>query len=646
MVKNLKEGDQTMKLTSTRGMVLPAALLLALLISGQATGLDSQAQAQAQAQATEKISRFGEYKGYSPEVYDSWVRTSRYLTMRDNVRLAADIIRPAVKGIVEEKPLPAIFIHTRYRRASIRNGKVISEADSPLSQIFLKRGYSLLIVDVRGSGASFGAWRGMFDQDETRDAYEIIEWLAGEPWCDGKIGMSGGSYLGTTQLMAASSKPPHLRALFPIVPIFDLYDISYHGGVFYEDVVKTWSALTGMLDAQTPAASVDDDPGGALLKQALQGHAANRSVITIFGVLKFRDGRDEATGSLAYQDWGAAGKVKQITDSKIPMYIWGGWFDSFTRDVFLMHKNFKVPRKLVVGAWSHSPKDPAVQKEEYTRLAVEGLRWFDYWLKGIDNGILGEPDIRYQVMKAPKVNEWRTASAWPLAEAKPQDYYFQAGSSGSVASVNDGLLSPTKQSSKDGRDAYSVDYTTTSGTSTRWDNAVGGGFGYPDMTANDKKGLTYTTSLLDRDVEVTGHPVVHLWVSSTAADGDFFAYLEEVDPSGASRYITEGALKASHRALGKPAYDYLGLPYHRSYAQDVRPLKPGEAVDLAFDLEPTSNIFEAGNRIRVTIVCADKDNAETRPVTPPPTITVYRSAGRDSRIVLPVVPAKADIKPN
>ncbi len=595
---------------------------------------------QTQPPFVEKISRFGEYRGYSADVYDTWVRTSRYLTMRDGVRLAADIIRPAVKGKVEEKPLPVIFTHTRYRRAEIQNGKVESEADSPLSQVFLKHGYSLLVVDVRGSGASFGVWRGMFDQDETRDAYEIIEWLAGQSWCNGKIGMFGASYLGATQLMAASTKPPHLAALFPVVPLFDIYDIAYHGGVFFEDLVKTWSDLTGMIDTRVPAAAVDDDHGGDLLKQALEGHAANRPVITIFSALRFRDGRDQITGSLAYQDWGAAGKVKQITESKVPMYIWGGWFDAFARDVFIMQKNLNVPRKLVVGAWSHSPKDPAILREELKVAIAEAERWFDYWLKGIDNGVMAGPDIHYQVMKAPKVNEWRSATAWPIPEAKPRDYYFQTGPSGSVASTNDGLLSTVKPSSRDGRDAYGVDYTTTTGTSTRWDNAVGGGFGYPDMIANDIKGLTYTTAPLDKDVEVTGHPVVHLWVSSTAADDDFFVYLEEIDPSGSSRYITEGALKASHRALGKPPYDYLGLPYHRNYARDAEPLKPGEAAELAFDLEPTSNIFEAGNRIRVTIVCADKDNAETRPLTPPPTITVYRDSARSSRVALPIVAAK------
>lgn len=614
------------------------AIFVPLSLMGSARGPQAQAQvAQAQPAPVDKVSRFGEYKGYSAEVYDSWVRTSRYLTMRDGVRLAADIIRPAVRGKVEAKPLPAIFIHTRYHRASVQKGRVVSEDDSPVSKSFLKRGYVLVVVDVRGSGASFGTWKGMFDQDETRDAFEIIEWIAAQPWSDGKVGMSGGSYLATTQLMAASTRPPHLKALLPIVPLFDLYDLAYHDGVFKEDMVKTWSDLTHLLDVQIPAAPVDDDPDGALLKLAVQEHTANRPLIDIFSVLRFRDGRDTVTGSLAYEDWGAAARIRDISESKVPMYIWGGWYDSFTRDVFLMQRNFKGPLKLGVGAWSHSPKDPDIQKEELITILFEALRWFDYWLKGIDNGIMNEPAIHYQVMIAPKVNEWRTSEVWPIPQAKLRDYYLAAGASGSIASANDGSLVMIKPTGPSGSDARAVDYSATTGTSSRWDNAVGGGFGYPDMAANDKKGLTYTTSPLAEDVAVTGHPVVHLWVSTTATDGDYFAYLEEVDPSGASHYITEGAIKASHRKLNSPPYDYLGLPYHRGYARDVAPVRPGEVVELVFDLEPISNVFNAGNRVRLTITGADKDNAETKPLDPPPTIRVHRDPAHPSRIILPVI---------
>jgi hypothetical protein len=264
-------------------------------------------------------------------------------------------------------------------------------------------------------------------------------------------------------------------------------------------------------------------------------------------------------------------------------------------------------------------------------------RWFDYWLKGIDNGIMDEPDIHYHVMKSPNEWEWRTADEWPLSESNRIKYYFQAGPSESIESVNDGHLSVAKPSDKTGKDYYEVDYTTTSGTATRWDNAVGEGFDYTSLGENDKKGLTYTTDALEQDLEVTGHPVVYLWVSSPATDGDFFVYLEEVDAEGVSHYVTEGALRASHRAQHEPHYDNLGLPFHRSHEEDVVELEPGEPVELAFDLQPTSNVFNAGNRIRVTITCADKDNASTPELSPPPTISVYRNIKKASCISLPVI---------
>lgn len=617
---------------SIRRLALAAAAAVMFL------GLPALPEAGAQqAAAPQKVSRFGQYQGYSAPVYDSWVRTSRYLVMRDGARLAADIIRPALAGKVEEKPLPAIFTHTRYHRANVnKDGKVESEADSPLSQVFLKHGYVIVVVDVRGSGASFGTWTGLFNPDETQDAHDIIEWLAAQPWCDGRIGMMGGSYLGATQLMAASTRPSHLKAIFPIVPPYDLFDVAYHSGVYFKDLIKTWNDLTIMLDTKVPAAPVDEDRDGAMLKAALAEHAKNRPAIDFFPPGMFRDSRDLVTGAFVLRDWQPAGHVAEITASKIPMYLWSGWYDAFTRDAFLMWKNFDVPRKFAIGGWSHSPKDPAIGREEVRLAVIEALRWFDRWLKGIENGVEAEPPVRYQVMRTPKSGEWRTAPSWPVPGTNATDFYFAAGPSGSARSANDGLLVANSSQGSAGRDAYVADYTTTTGTSTRWDNAVGGGFEYPDMTANDAKGLTYTTAPLAADVEVTGHPVVHLWLSSTAADGDFFAYLEEVDQAGVSQYVTEGAIKASFRALGQAPYDVLALPYHRGFKQDVRPLTPGQPVELVFDMQPTSNIFEAGHRIRITITCADADNAETPAIQPAPKVTVFREAGKESRIALPV----------
>ena len=611
--------------------LIPAALLAALLMPGSLPAQESQ-----------KVSKYGEYRGYSEEIYDSSVRTSQYLTMRDGVKIAIDIVRPAIGEKLHEEPLPVVWTHTRYRRAFIRDGKLRSELDSPLYQNLLKYGYVLAAADVRGSGASFGSWQGIWSQDETQDAYEINEWLASQPWCNGNVGMAGGSYLGVTQLMAAGMKPPHLKAIFPAVALFDLYGVGSPGGIFYDDFIRHWSELTEMMDTQVTAAPVDEDEDGVLLELAIEVHKQSRPLIDIFMPLKYRDSVDDVTGVQPFYTWHPAAYIEEINESGVPIYLWCGWFDSFTKEGFLMFRNFENPKKMVMAAWSHSPRDPEIQKEEFQAAAVEEMRWFDYWLKGIDNGIMEEPPLSYHVMIDPKNNEWRTAEQWPLPEQNPTKYYFGEGPSGSVDSVNDGILSLDMPQDESGKDEYKVDYTTTTGTETRWDNAVGGGFGYPDMSENDEKGLTYTTEVLEEDVEVTGHPVVHLWVSSTAADGDFFAYLEEVDAEGFSHYISEGALRASHRALHEPYYDKMGLPFHRSHKEDVAELEPGEAAELVFDLQPTSNVFNAGHRMRITITCADKDNAMTPELTPPPTVTVYRNSQLGSYVRLPVIEAAAE----
>ncbi|MBS3820112.1 CocE/NonD family hydrolase, partial [bacterium] len=588
------------------------------------------------AQETERISTFGKYQGFSNKIYDSWVRSSQYITMRDGTKIAIDILRPKKDGKVEEKPLPVIWSHNRYRRA-FRNdkGKLITMADHPHIKPLIQHGYIFASADVRGSGASFGTWQGIFTPEETQDAYEINEWLASQPWCDGNVGMFGGSYLGSTQLMAASTQPPHLKAIFPVVALFDLYEIARHGGVFFDDFIRTWSQFTQLIDTQNPAAPVDGDEDKTLLKAAVEEHQSNRPLIEIFSPLKYRNSKDPVTGDYPYQDWSPSHYIHEINESGIPIYLWGGWFDAFAEDAFLMFDAFDDSKKMVVGVWPHSPRNEELAQKLFNLMSTEALRWFDYWLKGIENGIMEEPPLRYQVMETPEKRKWRTAQKWPLSQKKVAPYYFHQGPSGSISSINDGLLSSSVPN-EEGKDTYEVDYTTTSGTSTRWDNAVGGDFGYPDMSENDRKGLTYTTDPLSQDIEITGHPVCHLWVSSTAQNGDFFVYLEEVDKEGVSHYISEGSLRASHRTLHESYYESLKLPYHRSYKKDLSSQEPGKIYELVFDLQPASNVFNKGNRMRVTITCADKDNARTPELSPPPEVTIHRNAEHPSYVLMPV----------
>ena len=166
--------------------------------------------------AAQKISRLGEYSGYSEPIYDSSVRSSQYVTMRDGTKLAVDIIRPTRNGQVHTDPLPVIWTHHRYTRARVRNDTLYTILDwMPYLPRVMSHGYVVAAVDTRGGGASFGTQQGFFGREEAGDAYEITEWLAAQPWSDGNIGMYGRSYLGITQYFAASEAPPLSAAAPP-----------------------------------------------------------------------------------------------------------------------------------------------------------------------------------------------------------------------------------------------------------------------------------------------------------------------------------------------------------------------------------------------------------------------------------------------
>lgn len=611
--------------------VVRGLLVAAIVASGCLAAVASE-------RPEEKVSRLGEYRGYSAATYDGWERSSRYLAMRDGVRIAIDIFRPTRAGKTTGEKLPVVWTLKRYLRAMSKDGKAIGllAEDGPPPAALLEHGYVLAAADSRGTGASFGVWGGPWTQTEAIDAAEITEWLAAQSWSNGNIGMIGSSYEATIQLLAAAQRPPHLKAIVPAMATFDIYDFAYPGGIFRSAVVKGWSDLTHEIDTTWPPAPVDADADGHLAKAAAAVHARNRLACDIVAPLRTRDAVDPVSGERIHQAWQPAGHVDDIRRSGVAIYLISGWVDAYTRDAFLMFANLGPRVKLTVLDCSHAPSDPTILPEVINIATVEQLRWFDYWLKGIDNGVTREPPIWYQTRTGPSTRVWRSADHWPLPSVKVSAYFFQAGPSGSVHSSNDGALTAEAPADGGGRDLYAADASTTSGPGSRWHNTVGGEFGYPDMTANDSKGLTYTTAPLAGNLEVTGHPILHLWVSSTAADGDFIAFLEEVDPKGFSHYVSEGCLRASHRAVDVPPYANLGLPYHGSAAKELVSLVPGEPTELIFDLLPVSRVFGSGSRLRVTIVCADRDNLDTQVTTPPPVITVLRNARNGSRLDLPV----------
>jgi putative CocE/NonD family hydrolase len=332
-----------------------------------------------------------------------------------------------------------------------------------------------------------------------------------------------------------------------------------------------------------------------------------------------------------YEQLNPAGALARISASGIPVCHLSGWHDLWVRDTTLWFRNLRNPQRMIIGPWSHSSGCG-------DDLAVEHLRWYDHWLKGIDNGVMDGPPVRYFTMNAPAGTQWRTSWEWPPAQARPTEFYFHPGPAGTVASVNDGVLVAAAPTGPDGEDAYRVDYSTTSGRTTRWADGYGGGFRY-HLTPNDRKALTYTTPVLAQDLEITGHPVVRLWVSSDSPDGDFFIYLEEVDEHGESHYVSEAAIRASHRADAAAPFDAMGLPFHPGTADLARPM-PVEPVELVVDMHPTSTVFAAGRRVRISVTGCDRDNAHTTELVPAPVVRVHRSPRHPSRVVLPVMPQR------
>ncbi|HEX4963194.1 MAG TPA: CocE/NonD family hydrolase [Thermoanaerobaculia bacterium] len=588
-----------------RPLLLLAALALAPLA----------ASAQPAAPAV-KVSSFGKYSGYSEAVYDGWVRSSRYVTVRDGTRLAVDVFQPARGGKVATEKLPVVWTHQRYQRALRDEGKVYTIVDSfPWLADVLRHGYVVVAVDARGSGASFGRFEGMFSSKETDDAYDVTEWLAAQPWSNGKIGMYGRSYLSFTQYLAASRKPPHLKALFPEVGGTDVYELIYRGGIYHGPFIEMWSNIVRELDVDKPALPVDEDQDGSLLKAAVEQHKTNRSAAEIFAALPFRDSVDAASGVPVFRDWTPITYLEEIRETRIPIYLLDGWNDRYVRDEAILFNNLDNPKRLTIGPWTHT-------QDDRLDFGAEHLRWWDYWLKGIDNGIMKEDPVHYYVIGAPEATAWRSAKKWPLPNERRTKYWFGAGTLGTAA--------PTEKGAKD---EFTVDYSAEVSPDPRW----GLGHDFPELSAHDAKGLTWTTPPLAASLEVTGHPVAHLWVSSSAPDADVFVYLEEVNEKGESHYVSEGMLRASNRATADPGYNLLGLPYHRGLKADQAPLTPGEPVELVIDLYPTSTVFAAGHRLRVTVTGADKANARTPQQTPPPRLTVWREAGRGSWVDLPVI---------
>jgi putative CocE/NonD family hydrolase len=551
---------------------------------------------------------------------------SLYVPMRDGVRIAVDVRLP--KGWKPGMRVPALVQSTRYWRTS----------PDPDPAPFLAAGYASVVADVRGSGASFGAWRGSPSVAETADLGQVVDWIAAQPWSSGRVGALGVSYNGTTAEMTAAARPPALKAIAPLFSSAEPYtEVVRPGGIYDWGHLDRWWAYQKLLDSGrlpdgSTVAPVAADPGGVLLAQALQQHRANLDVSLLARKGAFIDDR------LPGLDYGWADSAawtfrRAIERSGVAVYALDGWLDGgYMITALRRYVRTSNRQTVVIGSWSHGatydadPFRPAAACPTPSRAAqMQALRtFFDAYLK---TGRAKAPrgGIRYSTLGAPGL---RFTRVWPPPGLTSKRLYLGGAR----------RLAWTRPAVHSGADRYRVRFDATTGRHNRWWTL----FGAPDVVyanrANeDRELLTYTTAPLPRAVEMTGTGIVSLQVTSTARDGAFFAYLEDVAPSGEVRMITEGELRAINRKVIAERSPLAGFgPLHSFRRRDAQPLQPGKIAELQIGLLPTSVLYKQGHRIRLAIAGADKDTFTRIPATGTPTITVQRTTTHASYVELPL----------
>ncbi|HEX5424006.1 MAG TPA: CocE/NonD family hydrolase [Candidatus Acidoferrales bacterium] len=602
--------------------------------------------------------------------------------MRDGVILRADIYRPKADG-----KYPVLLTRTPYNK----NGEM------SLGVVAAQRGYVLIAQDTRGRYASEGEWYPF--KHESNDGYDTIEWAASLPYSNGKIGMYGGSYVGATQYLAAIANPPHLAGIFPDITASNYHNgWTYQGGAFEQWFNESWT--TGL--AMNTLERRDDDAGNALAGTKvlpLNSYPILDPVSQAGLAPYFTDWLAHPNYDSYWKQWSIEAHYGAI---HVPVYGSGAWYDIFLRGTLRNYMLLKTQagseaarrnqRLLIfvgghaggssvskVGGVDFGPKLPI-------DLNAVMFRWYDWILKGVDNGMAAEKPVRIFVMGK---NDWRDEADWPLARAVSTHYYLH--SEGRANSVRgDGTLSTTPptvaENSEQHSDWQTSDLTksdrqrsdltkterqtselTKSGrqrsgpesserqssdynSSDRfvYDPAdpvptIGGplccgalptGIGPEDQRpAEDRSDvLVYSTPAFTKDTEVTGPVSLDLYVSTSAVDTDFTGKLVDVSPDGFARNLTEGILRLRYR----------------DSEQTPELANPGQIYHITLDLVATSNVFLAGHKLRLEVSSSNfprfDRNLNTGAVQAlgsnfvKATNIVYHDRAHPSALIVPIVP--------
>ncbi|MGV3486781.1 MAG: CocE/NonD family hydrolase [Planctomycetaceae bacterium] len=613
-----------------------------------------------------------------PGTFGVDVERNVMVPMRDGVLLATDVYRPVANGQPMEEKTSTILVRTPYDKG---------QGDSKDARYFASHGYTAVMQDTRGRYRSQGTWRWLLD--DGADGVDTANWIASQPWSNGRIGMMGTSYVGGTQHALAMAGSPHLKTVIPVDAVSNMGRQSMRNGGAFE--LRFWNWI--MLNAGKGShAALDSAQAGVLQEMAQHRHEYLR-------LLPLRAGTTPLKLAPEYESWlidamrhGAdddfwkqnniVGYPEAYQD--IPVYLVGGWYDSWagntTANYTALTRQLESDVYLIMGPWIHGAQgdDAHGQVSFGDSAAIEDplawrKEWFDHWLRDLENGVGHsapfQTKVRLFVMgtgDGSKDSEgrlqhggyWRNENEWPLERSIATRFHLQAG----------GLLSPAASSESASSESASGEAPSSESTSFVFDPqnpvpTIGGNISsgndillqggwdqrggkhvwnwphpIPLSARNDV--LVFQTEPLTEDLEVTGEIEVKLWVSSTAVDTDFTAKLIDVYPpssdfpAGFDLNIGDGIQRARFRD---------------SSTQEKR-MVPGEIYPLTVRLYPTSNVFKRGHRIRVDISSSNFPRFDVNPNTGEPLAdhrrtetavnTIYHDAERPSHILLPVVPAQ------
>jgi predicted acyl esterase len=514
---------------------------------------------------------------------DDIVRSSVYVPVRDGIRLAVNIYRPAVQGRAVDTRHPVIFTFTPYRaRYFDKGGKPVDMIDQPVFGLrkLVQAGYVVATADIRGKGASFGARRGFLDQTEARDGYDLVQWLAAKPYTTGKVGIIGCSYLGGSAMLVAGAVPPALKAVFAAATDIDKYAFVRQGGITAQFNTRP----DELPEVDLASQPVDADPDRTLLKAAVADHARNTPMAKLWDTMPYRDSVSPLTGNRFWEEVGPYTHLKQLRSPQLAWYFWSNWNDEPTEQMIQAAAN--IDSKLVVGPGSHCipPKGMDINAEQ--------KRFFDRYLKGLDNGIDREPRYTW-VAEAPGGKDTIVRSATlPGTGVARTSLYLTSSANDARATVDDGSL--VRTSPQRAIQRFRIDYDVADDAYFPF---------WPKIL--DGKGLTFTSAPLAANAVIEGYPIVHLNVAIDGKDANVFAYLEDVGADGKATLLSFSRLAASHRKLSTAPYKRFGLPYHSGLKADVRAMMPGVPAMLSFAMSPRAYTIGAGHRLRVTITGAD-----------------------------------------